>query len=283
MYVLPFFSAAASCIQPLNSSVRIVLENIRVEFGIAGEKTFKSLDTQRRVFDISAILIDGGWGLNGLEYFHDFAMLKLDNEIETFSDILRPVCLENNKMIFDIKLGRINGFSGTNLTIVEDSYSDDSYNVNINETTDNYDKGILSQKNPLVVIADNDEPRKMEPVDELTQLAQLKWKESFIAGAEISGICPANVGSGFYVDLGGKLNIKGIVSAAGRGEKYDCHQSSYAIFSDVLQYIVPVNYEQDEDDILVEDVEDSADHHSYESPLIKFSKAKLLKREPVCR
>lgn len=194
--------SAASCIQPKNSNHRIALENIKVELGD------KTSETQKREFSVAGILLHAGWDVNEIRFSYDFAMLKIDNEIEKFSDSLRPVCFKRSKNISDINYGSINGFNGTSLSIVSNEYlqylssdhdstynfsNDDYETTTIEDITNNSGETILNQDTADALHTDN--LKKIKLMNELKKFAKLKlkWRESFIAGNDSTGICPVNM------------------------------------------------------------------------------------------
>lgn len=96
---------AASCVQPKNSSGEINLKNIKVK--LCGDLV---------EFGVFGMLIHKEWKINDEDhsydsYNHDFAMLKLNSEIEYFKECLRPICVTQNNKLSDNVFGYANVFN----------------------------------------------------------------------------------------------------------------------------------------------------------------------------
>lgn len=174
----------------------------------------KPTEQYRQENEISQIVLHSGWNSDDhLNYAHDIALLIFTKEIESFTPMIRPICLEKTAEKSQTKEGIIGIIAGYG---------------QFNETTATSNIP-LKVKLPIVEIGDAILKQK--------ELSKVYWKESFAVGSETAGICPGDSGSGFSVIINGTFYLRGIVSAAIQEYGYNCTHKNYAIMTDVEKYL----------------------------------------------
>lgn len=167
-------------------------------------------EENRKELDVASIIIHGGWDPEDVKYAHDIALLKLMNDIQEFTPMIRPICLKKTSDIIDIQNGVVAGYGQFNDSTV---------------TSD------VPLKVELQII--NHEIW----IEKQWELIQNYWDRSFVAGSETGGVCPGDSGAGFYVKSNDKFYLRGFVSIAVLDEGYNCTHNNHVIFTDVLQYL----------------------------------------------
>lgn len=223
-------------------------------------------------FGVSGVLIHSEWDVNDSIYqYHDIALLKLEHNIEHFTEFLRPVCLTYNYEIFDIKFGNVNAFNRTRFHNESNKRNDQNNETNtmIDKMSESYEPEGNNEIS-VVVIDENFEQVNKSTKLHLMILPLYEWQKAFVAENDSYNICGVEVGSGFYVEFQGKVYLRGIVSSFDRKEEFNCSEHGYAIFTDVPEYFKPVDM-------------DSSYLFQEKNHFIDFSEAKSLVRVPVCR
>lgn len=149
------------------------------------------------------IHIHENWNPGTKDFDGDIALIKL-TEKTTFNSFIRPICLPT-LAISDIVNGTVVGWG---------AYND--YGVHSN----------YPRKIDIQILDPRDCIRRNRG------LSVIFGKQMFCAGAEGTGVCGGDSGSGYYVKVDGVYFLRGIVSSSVVSK---CSDANYALYSDVLE------------------------------------------------
>lgn len=200
---------AAHCVHPKDGN-RKSPENIEVLLG--SHNLSNPYESDRKVKKVKEIIIHNDYEPNSnLRYTGDIAVITLYEKV-TFTDYILPVCIfDHEENQFDYKNHKSGIITGWGKTLS----SRNKFSNVPNEIT--------------VPITDDGSCYRHDP-----RLAGIAWDKSFCAGSEGESTCPGDSGSGFYVKIGNKFYLRGLVSSA--INQGGCSGDYLVIFTDVFKY-----------------------------------------------
>lgn len=66
-------------------------------------------------------------------------------------------------------------------------------------------------------------------------LAKINWVKSFCGESDTAGVCSGDSGSAFYVQIGDRFYLKGLLSSSISSRK--CSEKTIALYSHVVDYV----------------------------------------------
>lgn len=203
---------AAHCVHQKDELIKST-ENIKIILGV--HNLSDPYEVEKQFADVKYFAIHHDYEaktLANLRFTGDLALITLDKKV-TFTDYIRPICVfENiNKKTEIPHKGIVAGWGQTLTT--QKPHSEIPYAITI----------------PIV---DDGSCYRNDP-----RLAAIAWDKSFCAGYETIGACQGDSGSGFYIKLGDRYFLKGLVSSAVNNG--GCSGNHLVIFTDLTKYKLP--------------------------------------------
>lgn len=193
---------AAHCIHNKYSEI-LPTSDFVLKFGIQSISEEPGTETVKP----SNITIHPDWDINSSSYDADIAVIELPNEI-TISKSIRPICLwDQDEEAPEFKEGVVKSWGLRS-------------NADILKTL----------KLPVVT--------KQQCFADKPVFEKLSSRRTFCAGVK-NGAAPCldDSGSGLFFEFKGRSHLGGIVSASVLINTFDCNTNSYAIFTDVIQFM----------------------------------------------
>lgn len=179
-------------------------EDLNVKLGVYD--LYSDFEEERSV---RFIFLHEDWKFEDYSFAADIAMLRLSSPAD-FSHRIRPICLGFKEkmipLIRNIKIGSVHGWGETKFS---------QHYLNI------------SRKIELPILEMGNCYEKENSIRELS------WNESFCAGDIHKNVCPGDSGSGFFVRIGEKQFLRGLVSSA---VDKSCSETNVALYTDTTEY-----------------------------------------------
>jgi secreted trypsin-like serine protease len=196
--------SAAHCIHNKGNETPINKNELLIMLG--ANNLSATDETGRQLHSVDEIIIHEKWNSNEARFNDDIALIRLSSEV-TFNTFIQPICIiENDK---NVSHGKVVGWGA-----VDDNESNNVASVaKIGEL-----KFIGSLRCALYHY----------------KLAPYAWEESFCGKSDDDGVCRGDSGSGFFVKIGKKEYLKGIVS---NSVYENCSDKSVALYVDITKYL----------------------------------------------
>lgn len=172
-----------------------------------------AIANEENIVEADHITIHSDYSATDKRFTGDIAMITLMRKV-TFTDYIQPICVfDNDQKYANIDRGVVAGWGKTLNT---NSHSDIPFSI-------------------VIPIVENESCYRSEH-----KLATFAWDKSFCAGSEGTSACQGDSGSGFYVRIGDRFFLKGLVSSAINGG--GCTGDHLVIFTDMLKYQLSGQY-----------------------------------------